>query len=70
MERNKIDRLLAGPFVQGDSSNTRSVGGLGLSLYIARQVLDASGGRLEVETSPEGGSTFTMVLPAGHSSGA
>ncbi|HEY7874768.1 MAG TPA: response regulator [Actinomycetota bacterium] len=64
MERAKIDQLLAGPFVQGDSSNTRTVGGLGLSLYIARQVLDASGGRLEVETSPEAGSTFTMVLPA------
>ena len=62
--REKLDHLLAGPFVQGDSSNTRSAGGLGLSLYIARQVLDSQGGQLEVETSPEGGSTFTMVLPA------
>jgi signal transduction histidine kinase len=60
----KLAALLAGPFVQGDSSNTRSAGGLGLSLYIARQVLDASGGRLDVETSPTSGSTFTMVLPA------
>ena len=55
--------LLDAPFTQGDSSSTRRVGGLGVSLYIARQVLSASGGRLEVETSPETGSTFRMVLP-------
>ena len=55
--------LLDAPFTQGDSSSTRRVGGLGVSLYIARQVLSASGGRLEVETSPDTGSTFTMVLP-------
>jgi signal transduction histidine kinase len=40
------------------------VGGLGLSLYIARQVLEASGGRLDVDTAPDRGSTFTMVLPS------
>ncbi|MGH2750048.1 MAG: ATP-binding response regulator [Actinomycetota bacterium] len=58
-----LDALLNKPFTQGDSSSTRKVGGLGLSLFIARQVLEASGGRLEVESSPEGGSVFTMVLP-------
>jgi signal transduction histidine kinase len=58
-----LDALLNKPFTQGDSSSTRRVGGLGLSLFIARQVLEASGGRLDVETSPESGSTFTMVLP-------
>jgi signal transduction histidine kinase len=59
-----LDLLLNNPFTQGDSSSTRRVGGLGLSLFIARQVLEASDGRLEVTSSPEGGSTFTMVLPA------
>ena len=58
-----LDALLNKPFTQADSSSTRRVGGLGLSLFIARQVLEASGGRLDVETSPESGSTFTMVLP-------
>jgi signal transduction histidine kinase len=58
-----LERLLSGPFEQGDSSTTRRVGGLGLSLYLARQVLEASGGRLDVETSPESGSTFTLALP-------
>lgn len=59
-----LDRLLNSPFVQGDSSSTRSVGGLGLSLYVARQVIEASGGKLEVVTTPETGTAFTIVLPA------
>jgi signal transduction histidine kinase len=58
-----LDTLLNKPFTQGDSSSTRRVGGLGLSLFIARQVIEASGGRLDVESSPEGGSTFTMAIP-------
>jgi signal transduction histidine kinase len=61
----KLEHLLERPFIQGDSSSTRRVGGLGLSLYVARQVLETSGGRLDVETGPDRGSTFTMVLPAG-----
>jgi signal transduction histidine kinase len=58
-----VHRLLTTPFEQGDSSSTRRVGGLGLSLYIARRVLEASGGALDAASSPEGGSTFTMVVP-------
>ncbi|HYO60825.1 MAG TPA: response regulator [Actinomycetota bacterium] len=58
-----LDRLLTQPFEQADSSATRTVGGLGLSIYIARRVLEASGGRLEALSSPDGGSTFTMVAP-------
>jgi signal transduction histidine kinase len=57
-----LHRLLNEPFTQGDSSLTRRVGGLGLSLYIARQVLEASHGSLKVDTSQHAGSTFTMVL--------
>ncbi len=59
-----LKRLLDEPFVQADSSTTRRAEGLGLSLYMARQVLEASGGALEVDTAPERGSTFTMVIPA------
>ncbi|MDQ4059362.1 MAG: response regulator [Actinomycetota bacterium] len=64
IDAQTLDLLLNNPFTQGDSSSTRRVGGLGLSLFIARQVLEASGGRLDVASSPDGGSTFTMVLPA------
>ena len=59
-----LRRLLEEPFVQGDSSTTRSVGGLGLSLFLARQIAESSGGRLDAKSGPEG-STFSIVLPAG-----
>lgn len=59
-----LRRLLEEPFVQGDSSTTRSVGGLGLSLYLARRIAEASGGRLDAQSGPDG-STFSIVLPAG-----
>jgi signal transduction histidine kinase len=58
-----LNTLLNKPFTQGDSSSTRRVGGLGLSLFIARQVIEASGGRLDAKSSPESGSTFTIALP-------
>ncbi len=72
LEESTLRGFLDEPFSQGDSSTTRSVGGLGLSLYIARQVLEASGGRLEIESSPQRGSTFTMVLrpPGGGTKGS
>lgn len=57
-----LHRLLHEPFVQGDSSTTRQVGGLGLSLYLAKQVAEASGGRLETRCTPTG-STFSLILP-------
>lgn len=63
LEEERLDRLLRTPFEQGDGSATRRVGGLGLSLYIGRQVLEASGGALEAASSPAGGSRFTVVVP-------
>ena len=64
IDETTLNTLLNKPFTQGDSSHTRRVGGLGLSLYIARQVLEASDGRLEISTSPEAGSRIAMVLPS------
>jgi signal transduction histidine kinase len=61
--KEKLEQLLTKPFVQGDSSATRRVGGLGLSLYVAKQVLETSGGWLDIDTD-ESGSVFTMILPS------
>ncbi|MFL5452519.1 MAG: sensor histidine kinase, partial [Myxococcales bacterium] len=41
----------------------RHYGGLGLGLYIARQVVEAHGGTIEVRETPGGGATFSVILP-------
>jgi signal transduction histidine kinase len=61
MSASLRDRVLREPFVQGDSSNTREHGGLGLSLYIANGVLKGCGGQLKIGEGP--GGTFRMMLP-------
>ena len=41
----------------------RSFGGLGMGLYIARQIAQAHGGRIEVDSAHGKGSKFRVVLP-------
>jgi len=41
----------------------RNYGGLGLGLYIAKHIVEAHGGRVEVSSRPEHGSTFVVDLP-------
>lgn len=38
-------------------------GGIGLGLYIARRMAEAHGGTVDVESSAEAGTTFSMRLP-------
>jgi signal transduction histidine kinase len=40
-----------------------SIGGLGLGLYITRQLVEAHGGRITVTSRPGDGSEFTVRLP-------
>jgi PAS domain S-box-containing protein len=40
-----------------------SYGGLGLGLYIARQIVDALGGTIRVQSVPGAGARFTVELP-------
>ena len=54
-----------GEFHQVDTSLTRDTPGTGLGLAIAQRFIALHGGRLEVESTPGTGSTFTMTLPRG-----
>lgn len=51
-------------FYQADQSFTRKYGGLGLGLFVARQICDLMGAELAVRSSPESGSTFVVTLPS------
>jgi signal transduction histidine kinase len=46
-----------------------SVGGLGLGLYISREIVEAHGGHLTVEAPLGGGAAFRIELPSGSSGG-
>jgi signal transduction histidine kinase/ActR/RegA family two-component response regulator len=51
-------------FRQADSSSTRGAGGLGLGLFIARQLVEAQGGTIEAASDgAQRGATFTVKLP-------
>ena len=46
---------------RGESS--RGTSGSGLGLYIVRTTVEACGGRVDLESSPERGTTFTVKIP-------
>ncbi len=51
-------------FYRVDSSRSRATGGSGLGLTIARQIVTAHGGRIDVASELGRGSRFTFTLPA------
>jgi signal transduction histidine kinase len=50
-------------FYRADKARTRSEGGAGLGLAIARQLAEAHGGSLAAANYPAGGAIFTLTLP-------
>jgi signal transduction histidine kinase len=57
-------------FRQGDSTNTRAQGGLGLGLAIVRELVELHGGSVTVESAGVNrGSRFTVLLPVRESLG-
>ncbi len=50
-------------FYRVGGDRARQTGGTGLGLSIVKNVVAAHGGRVELESSPGEGSTFTVILP-------
>jgi len=50
-------------FYQADASSTRAHDGVGLGLYIAREIVEQHGGQIRFDTQEDVGTTFTVTLP-------
>ncbi len=51
-------------FFQADHPYSKTLPGLGLGLYISKEIIDRHGGKIWVESIPSKGSTFYFSLPA------
>lgn len=58
-----IQKRVFDKFFQADSSLSRRYEGAGIGLSIAKTIAEAHGGRIDLESRPGEGSTFTLTLP-------
>ncbi|MDT8894054.1 ATP-binding protein [Halomonas sp. I1] len=56
-------RQLFDAFRQGEASHQRHFGGTGLGLAICRQLVEQMGGKIDIDSAPDRGSTFSFTLP-------
>ncbi|HDZ09355.1 sensor histidine kinase [Pseudohongiella sp.] len=56
-------RHITEPFYRVDSARLRNTGGFGLGLYLCNLIVDAHGGRLQIDSRPEQGTQVSIFLP-------
>ncbi len=61
IDPRQADRLFQ-PFEQADESVSRSYGGTGLGLVISKNIVEAMGGELRLESEPGRGSSFSFTI--------
>ncbi len=60
---DEVRERLFHPFVQGEGGMTRQYSGIGLGLVVCRQLVELMQGRMDVDSTPDRGSTFWLELP-------
>ena len=50
-------------FYRADNADSSQIAGMGIGLYVVQQVIGLHGGRIEVSSTEQVGSTFTLFLP-------
>jgi signal transduction histidine kinase len=50
-------------FVRGSTSRSSNIKGTGIGLAMARHIIEAHDGEIQLESEPGRGSTFTILLP-------
>jgi two-component system phosphate regulon sensor histidine kinase PhoR len=63
ISREHLPRLFE-RFYRVDKARSRKLGGTGLGLAIVKHIVQAHGGEVTVESTPDQGSTFTITLPS------
>ncbi len=61
--RQELQARLFQPFAQLDSALNRQFGGTGLGLALVRRLAELHSGHIDVQSAPNEGSCFTIVIP-------